>query len=58
MESSKNQQTESIPEKHQKFFDSLDDKQKKSYEIAQSHLGSSFDLEKSIAYLRFCKSNL
>jgi hypothetical protein len=42
----------------QEFIQSLNEKQFKSYLIAKSHLGSSFDLEKSNAFLRWQKNRL
>ena len=40
-------------ELQQAYLDSLTEKEKKGYEIAKSHLGMSFDLEKSIGYLEW-----
>ena len=44
-------------ELQQAYLDSLSEKEKKGYEIAKSHLGMSFDLEKSIGYLEWKKKN-
>ena len=38
------------------YLDSLHEKEKKGYEIAKSHLGMSFQLEKSLGYLQYKKS--
>jgi len=38
------------------YLDSLHEKEKKGYEIAKSHLGLSFQLEKSLGYLQYKKS--
>jgi hypothetical protein len=38
------------------YLDSLTEKEKKGYEIAKSHLGMSFQLEKSLGYLQYKKS--
>lgn len=38
------------------YLDSLQEKEKKGYEIAKSHLGMSFQLEKSLGYLQYKKS--
>jgi hypothetical protein len=38
------------------FLKSLDEQPMNSYLIARSHLGNSFDLEKSVAYLRWIKT--
>jgi hypothetical protein len=38
------------------YLDSLLEKEKKGYEIAKSHLGLSFQLEKSLGYLQYKKS--
>jgi len=35
------------------YLDSLDEKNKLAYEIAKDHLGTSFDLEKSIGFIKF-----
>jgi hypothetical protein len=40
----------------QAYLDSLPEKEKKGYEIAKSHLGLSFQLEKSLGYLQYKKS--
>lgn len=44
-------------ELQQAYLDSLTEKERKGYEIAKSHLGMSFDLEKSIGYLEWKKQN-
>ena len=36
-----------------KYVESMDDKERVAYEIAKDHLGTSFDLEKSIGFLKF-----
>lgn len=33
------------------YLNQLNDFEKKAYDIAKNHLGSSFDIEKSIGYL-------
>lgn len=35
------------------YIKSLDERNKQAYEIAKDHLGTSFDLEKSIGFLNF-----
>jgi|688.fasta_scaffold04044_24 hypothetical protein len=35
------------------YLESLNDKEKRGYEIARSHLGSAFRLDKSIGYVQF-----
>jgi len=37
------------------YIDSLSEKEKQAYEIARNHLGSSFSLEKSLGFLKFCE---
>jgi hypothetical protein len=37
------------------YLDSMSPKEKKGYEIAKSHLGSSFQIEKSIGFIAFQK---
>ena len=50
--------TQKISEQNimKKYLDSLSDKEKKGYEIAKSHLGMSFQLEKSLGYLQYKKT--
>ena len=38
------------------YLVSLSDKERKSYEIAKEHLGMSFQLDKSVGYLKWLKS--
>jgi hypothetical protein len=40
-----------------KYLKSLSEKDRKGYEIAKSHLGMSFQLEKSLGYLEFKKES-
>ena len=35
------------------YINSLDERNKQAYDIAKNHLGTSFDLEKSIGFLKF-----
>jgi hypothetical protein len=35
------------------YIESLTDKEKKAYDIARSHLGSSFDLSKSSGFIKW-----
>jgi hypothetical protein len=44
-------------ELQEEYLKTLTEKEKKGYEIAKSHLGMSFDLEKSIGYLEWKKKN-
>jgi hypothetical protein len=37
------------------YLNSLSEKDRKGYEIAKSHLGMSFQLDKSLGYLEFKK---
>lgn len=37
------------------FLQSLNEKERKSYHIAKDHLGTSFQLEKSVGFIQFCK---
>ena len=39
----------------ERYLESLMPKEKKAYEIAKDHLGMSFQLEKSIGFIRFKK---
>jgi hypothetical protein len=38
------------------YIESLTDKEKKAYDIARSHLGSSFDLSKSSGFMKWKKT--
>ena len=40
-----------------RYIESLTDIQKKAYEIAKEHLGSSFDITKSIGFLKWIEKN-
>ena len=40
-----------------RYIGSLTDIQKKAYEIAKEHLGSSFDITKSIGFLKWIEKN-
>lgn len=42
----------------QKYLNSLSPKEYKAYIIAKSHLGTSFDMEKSIGYREFMKKSI
>jgi len=37
------------------YIESMSEKERKAYEIAKDHLGMSYQVEKSIAFLAFCK---
>ena len=43
------------PQKTDEFIKSLSAKDLKAYNIAKSHLGSSFSLEKSVMYVKWLK---
>ena len=40
----------------EEYLKTLSEKEKKSYEIAKDHLGSSFQLEKSVGFLNWKKT--
>ena len=42
----------------EKYLESLSEKEKKAYEIAKSHLGMSFQLEKSNGYLNYIRGTV
>ena len=46
----------SIEQLKQQYIESLSKKEKKAYDIAFHHLGSSFTLEKSIGFLEWKKT--
>jgi hypothetical protein len=37
------------------YVDTLSEKERKAYEIAKEHLGMSFQLDKSVGYLKWLK---
>uniref|UniRef100_A0A6C0I4I3 Uncharacterized protein n=1 Tax=viral metagenome TaxID=1070528 RepID=A0A6C0I4I3_9ZZZZ len=37
------------------YFESMSEKERKAYEIAKDHLGMSYQVEKSIAFIAYCK---
>lgn len=39
----------------EKYLISLTEKEKKAYEIAKSHLGMSFQIEKSVGFIKWKK---
>ena len=39
-----------------KYVQSLNDKERKALEIAKNHLESSFDIEKSVGFIKFKES--
>lgn len=41
----------------QKYIESLDKKEFQAYNIAKSHLGSSFELIKSIGFIKWKQNN-
>jgi transcriptional regulator CtsR len=42
----------------EQYIASLSEKEKKAYIIAKEHLASSFDIEKSNGFLRFCAAKI
>jgi|688.fasta_scaffold728719_2 hypothetical protein len=48
-----NENTEKRSDTHQAYLDSLNEKELKAYNIAKTHLGMSFQLEKSIGFIRW-----
>ena len=40
-----------------RYMEHMNDKEKQAYNIAKKHLGSSFDIEKSIGFKQFIKTN-
>lgn len=47
---------ENKDQQQEKYIQSLSEREYKAYLIAKSHLGSSFDLEKSIGYMEWKKN--
>jgi|TARA_B100000035_G_C21024410_1_gene565508 hypothetical protein len=56
MESSIDNVIKNYTEMEKKYYDSLNENDKKILELAINHLGSSFDLIKSIGYLKFVEN--
>tara|TARA_E500000178_G_scaffold354980_1_gene425924 strand:- start:619 stop:786 length:168 start_codon:yes stop_codon:yes gene_type:complete len=48
---------ENSNKREEEYIKSLNEIEKKGYEIAKSHLGSSFSLKKSIGYKQWKKEN-
>lgn len=48
---------ENETQQQERYVQSLSEREHKAYLIAKSHLGSSFDLEKSIGYVDWKKKN-
>jgi hypothetical protein len=46
-----------LPKKIEAYLESLTPKEKKGYLIAKSHLGSSFQIEKSLGFVDFVKKS-
>jgi len=40
----------------EQYLDTLSQKERKAYEIAKDHLGMSFQLEKSVGYIKWIKA--
>jgi hypothetical protein len=40
----------------EQYLETLSEKERKSYEIAKEHLGMSFQLDKSVGYLKWVKT--
>ena len=47
---------ENEKQQQERYIQSLSEREHKAYLIAKSHLGSSFDLEKSIGYMDWKKN--
>ena len=41
---------------HEQYLMTLTEKEKKSYQIAKEHLGMSFQIDKSVGYLKWLKN--
>lgn len=54
MSSTTTKQTQSLLDS---YIKQLNDKEKVAYKIAKEHLGSSFNLEKSIGFQKWLKKN-
>jgi hypothetical protein len=61
MEKSTKTKMENIEDLMAQYLETLSEKEKKAYHIAKSHLGSSFQLEKSNTFLQWkrehCNNN-
>jgi hypothetical protein len=44
---------ENIKQVYELYFDSLSEKEKKAYMIAKTHLGMSFQVEKSLGFIKW-----
>lgn len=52
----KKEQNESLVRLMAEYLETLCEKERKSYEIAKEHLGTSFQLEKSVGFLKWKKT--
>ena len=50
------QESESVSESVKKYIEQLNDKERIAYSIAKEHLGTSFNIAKSIGYLTWKKN--
>jgi hypothetical protein len=46
-----------IKTKTQQYIEQMDEKERQAYEIAKSHLQSSFDIRKSLGFQKWSKDN-
>jgi hypothetical protein len=51
-----NKQQDQKSKLESEYLDSLTEKERVSYEIAKEHLGMSFQLDKSIGFIRWLKT--
>lgn len=51
-------ESSTIQDLKQQYIESLSKKEKKAYDIAFQHLGSSFTLEKSVGFLEWLKKRV
>ena len=47
---------DSVKTLQEQYLETLSEKERKSYEIAKEHLGMSFQLDKSVGYLKWLKT--
>lgn len=58
METSDNiQETIKLNKLVERYLNSLSDQERKTMEIAKSHLGTSFNIKKSVGFLKWKSSN-
>ena len=54
--SQENEQIQQIQQNKEKYLKQMSPMERRTYEIAKEHLESSFCIEKSIGFMKFCEN--